>query len=67
MTKPLPINEQMRATRRYAAPDSSRFRVWFAQQQRKARKFSWDAGEDPSLLLNFDNARTSYAINELDN
>lgn len=66
MPKPLPIIPSLRSNRRYAAPDSRLFRTWFAQKQRKDRKFGWNFRKDPSLLLNFDNTDTSYTIDDVD-
>jgi len=61
MVKPLPINNQIRGTRRFAAPDSVYFRTWFAQQQRKDRK----EANSRFLLDSYPGAAAAYSLRPL--
>jgi hypothetical protein len=63
MVKPLPINNQIRGARRYAAPNSIYFRTWFAQQQRKDRK----EVNSRLLLDNYPGAAAAYSLRSLTN
>jgi len=63
MVKPLPINNKIRGTRRYAAPDSIYFRTWFAQQQRKDRKAR--SKIQPLLLDTYSDAAAAYSLRPL--
>jgi len=61
MVKPLPINNQIRGARRFAAPNSIYFRTWFAQQQRKDRKEL----NSPLLIDTYSGAAAAYSLRPL--